>query len=58
MVMSSAFLLKVILFMHLSVMFCMHVTCVAHPVPVDCITQITYGEEHTLVIQNIRYKYF
>ena len=56
MIMSSAFIRQIILFMHLSVIFSMRVTCLAHPVLFDCITLITYGEEHILVIQNIIYK--
>jgi hypothetical protein len=53
MIISSAFLLQIILFVHLSVIFSKRVTCLAHPVPLDYITLITYGEEHILVIQNI-----
>jgi len=53
MIMSSAFLFQIILFMHLSGIFSTRVTCLAQPVLLDCITLITHDEEHILVIQNI-----
>jgi hypothetical protein len=58
MIISRAFLLQIILFMHLSVIFSMRVTLLVHLVLLDCITLVTYGEEHILVVQNMIYKCF